>query len=469
MRAPSLKHAALFCAILAGFLTPFDLSAVIVALPAISAEFSMDAIGLSWISTAYLLAAGVFLVPFGRIADIYGRKIVFVTGLSLFLISSFLMVFSASSFMVILLRIMQGSGAALIFGTSVAILSEVTPVTERGKALGIYTTAVYLGLSLGPFIGGFLTTHFGWRSIFLVNIPIGLFAAMVIVMFLKGEWADSKGERFDLGGAIQYGLTLICVMYGFSLLPDRGGFILLIAGSVMLGVFILRELRINYPLLNIELFRRNRIFAFSSFAALINYAATFSITFFLSLYLQYIRGFPASYTGTILVVQPVMMAIFSPYAGRLSDRIEPAKIASTGMAILTIGLLLLTMIETDTPVLFLVAILALLGFGFALFSSPNVNAIMSSVDKKFLGVASGTLGTMRLVGQMLSMGIATMIIALYVGRVQITPDQYIQLLMATKTGFVIFALLSGIGIFFSLNRGKLREKIKDQSVQQTIP
>jgi MFS family permease len=241
------------------------------------------------------------------------------------------------------------------------------------------------------------------------------------------------------------------------------------AGSVMLGVFILRELRINYPLLNIELFRRNRIFAFSSFAALINYAATFSITFFLSLYLQYIRGFPASYTGTILVVQPVMMAIFSPYAGRLSDRIEPAKIASTGMAILTIGLLLLTMIETDTPVLFLVAILALLGFGFALFSSPNVNAIMSSVDKKFLGVASGTLGTMRLVGQMFSMGIATMIIALYVGRVQITPDQYIQLLMATKTGFVIFALLSGIGIFFSLNRGKLREETKDQSVQQTIP
>jgi MFS family permease len=159
-----------------------------------------------------------------------------------------------------------------------------------------------------------------------------------------------------------------------------------------------------------------------------------------------------------------MMAIFSPYAGRLSDRIEPAKIASTGMAILTIGLLLLTMIETDTPVLFLVAILALLGFGFALFSSPNVNAIMSSVDKKFLGVASGTLGTMRLVGQMFSMGIATMIIALYVGRVQITPDQYIQLLMATKTGFVIFALLSGIGIFFSLNRGKLKEETKDQSV-----
>ena len=265
------------------------------------------------------------------------------------------MVFSVSSLMVILLRIMQGSGAALIFGTSVAILTEVTPVTERGKALGIYTTAVYLGLSLGPFVGGFLTTHFGWRSIFLVNLPIGLFAISLIALYLKGEWADSKGERFDLGGAIQYGLTLVCVMYGFSLLPDREGFILIVAGSVMLGVFILRELRIAYPLLNMKLFRTNRVFTYSSLAALINYAATASITFFLSLYLQYIRGFPASYAGTILVIQPVMMALFSPWAGRLSDRIEPAKIASTGMAILAVGLFLLTMLGPDTPLVFLAA------------------------------------------------------------------------------------------------------------------
>jgi EmrB/QacA subfamily drug resistance transporter len=461
MQAPELKRTALFLAILAGFITPFDLSAVIVALPSIGAEFSMDAIALSWISTAYLLAAGVFLVPFGRIADIHGRKKVFVAGLSLFLIASFFMAFSISPLMVILLRVLQGSGAALIFGTSVAILTEVTPIAERGKALGIYTTAVYCGLSLGPFVGGFLTTHFGWRSIFLVNLPIGIVAIALIFLYLKNEWADSAGEAFDLGGAVQYGLTLVCVMYGFSLLPDRGGFILLIAGSVMLGVFILRELRIPYPLLNMNLFRSNRVFAFSSLAALINYAATFSITFFLSLYLQFIRGFPASYAGTILVIQPVVQAAFSSWAGRLSDRIEPGKIASAGMAILAAGLLLLTLIGPDTPVVLLAAVLALLGFGFALFSSPNVNAIMSSVEKKYLGIASGTLGTMRLVGQMLSMGIATMVIALYVGRVQITPDQYGQLLVATKIGFLVFAALSIIGIFFSLSRGALRTENQD--------
>jgi MFS family permease len=287
----------------------------------------------------------------------------------------------------------------------------------------------------------------------------------LITVYLKEEWADSKGERFDLGGAIQYGLTLVCVMYGFSVLPDRDGFILIIAGSVMLGMFILRELRISYPLLDMELFRNNRVFTYSSLAALINYAATFSITFFLSLYLQYIRGYPASYAGTILVIQPVMQALFSPYAGRLSDRIEPAKIASIGMAILAIGLFLLTMLDLATPIILLAAILALLGFGFALFSSPNINAIMSSVEKKYLGVASGTLGTMRLVGQMLSMGIATMIIALYVGRVQITPNLYGQMLMATKVGFVVFAVLSLVGIFFSLRREDLRGETQNKAVR----
>jgi len=461
MQAPDPRRTALFIAVLAGFLTPFDLSAVVVALPTIGSEFAMDAIALSWISTAYLLAAGVFLVPFGRIADIHGRKKVFLAGLSLFIIASFLMVFSVSTPMIILLRILQGSGAALIFGTSVAILTEVTPLAERGKALGIYTTAVYCGLSLGPFIGGFLTTHFGWRSIFLVNIPIGILAVSLIILYLKGEWADSREEPFDFGGAVQYALTLVCVMYGFSLLPDRNGFILLLAGSVMLGVFILRELRVRYPLLNMNLFRSNRVFAFSNLAALINYAATFSITFFLSLYLQYIRGFPASYAGTILIIQPVMQAVFSTWAGRLSDRIEPAKIASAGMAILAVGLLLLTQIGEDTPVVLLAGVLAMLGFGFALFSSPNVNAIMSSVEKRYLGIASGTLGTMRLVGQMLSMGIATMIIALFVGRVQITPDQFGPLLTGTRIGFAIFAALSFAGIFFSLSRGDLRSKAPD--------
>jgi len=452
MADPDLKRVALFIAVLAGFLTPFDLSAVNIALPTIGAEFSMDAISLSWVSTAYLLAAGVFLVPFGRIADIYGRKKVFLAGLILFLAASFLMVFSISTLMIILLRIMQGSGAALIFGTSVAILTEVTPLIERGKALGIYTTAVYLGLSLGPFIGGLLVQQFGWRSIFLVNVPIGLFAIGLITMRLKGEWADSRGERFDLGGAIQYGLALVCVMYGFSLLPAVEGFILLIAGAVMLLVFVARELRVKNPLMDLTLWTKNRAFAFSNLAALINYSATFSITFFMSLYLQYVRDFDPWYAGAILVIQPVMQAVLSPFAGRMSDRIPPGRIASAGMALTAAGLVALAFVNATTPVPVLMLILAIVGIGFGLFSSPNTNAIMSSVQKKSLGVASGTLGTMRLVGQMLSMGIATMIIAIFIGRIEITASQHGQLLMSMTVGFTVFAALCVIGIVFSLVR-----------------
>jgi len=452
MPPAAARNTALFIAILAGFLTPFDLSAVTIALPSIGGEFPMDAIQLGWVSTAYLLASAVFLVPFGRLADIHGRKKVLTAGLFVFSFASFLLIFSSSALSVILLRILQGFGAAMIFGTAVAILTSTTPPEQRGRALGIYTTAVYLGLSLGPFFGGILTDRFGWRSIFFVNVPVGILAMATIFLFLKGEWAECRGERFDLGGAIQYALTLMCVMYGFSLLPDRNGFILLIAGIVMLLVFIARELRIGYPLWNIRLFARNRVFLFSNLAALINYGATFAVTFFLSLYLQYIYGYSAEHAGMILVVQPVVMALVSSFAGRLSDRIAPGKIASAGMALSAVSLVLLTFTDTTTPLTAFIVILAIFGLGLGIFSSPNTNAIMGSVERCYYGVASGTLSTMRLVGQMLSMGIALMVIAISIGDVQITPPLYPAFIGSMKLSFLIFAGMCIAGIFFSLAR-----------------
>jgi MFS family permease len=373
-------------------------------------------------------------------------------GLSIFTLASFLMILAPSALVVILLRVLQGFGSAMIFGTAVAILTSVTPPEHRGKALGIYTTAVYLGLSMGPFLGGILTGLFGWRSVFAVNVPLGLFAVALILLFLKGEWADCRGERFDFGGAIQYGLTLICVMYGFSLLPEREGFILVIAGAVMLAVFIARELRISEPLWNIRLFSKNRVFLFSNMAALINYGATFAVTFFLSLYLQYINGFSPDYAGMILVVQPVAMALVSPAAGLLSDRIEPGKIASAGMAISALSLVLLTLTGSDTSLLTFIGILIILGTGLGLFLSPNTNAIMGSVEKCHYGVASGTLGTMRLGGQMLSMGIAMMVLAIFVGNVPITPELYPAFIEGMKVSMAVFAALCIAGIFFSLVR-----------------
>jgi EmrB/QacA subfamily drug resistance transporter len=452
------KRIALFIAVLTGFLTPFDLSAVNIALPTIGTEFSMDAVSLGWVATAYLLASAVFLVPFGRIADIYGRKKIFCLGLSIFTIASFFMVFSISPAMIILLRLVQGMGGALIFGTAVAILTSVTPPNDRGKALGIYTTAVYLGLSMGPFLGGFLTSTFGWRSIYLVNVPLGILILFIIWQRLEGEWAEAHGESFDLSGALLYGLALVLVMYGFSHLPDISGLVLVITGTAFLAVFFWWERRIPEPLLNLSLLLKNRVFAFSNIAALINYSATFAVTFFLSFYLQYIRGLSPVDAGTVLVIQPVVQAIFSSYAGRISDRIEPGKIASAGMAMTACGLVILSFISAETPFEYLMGSLVLLGLGFAFFSSPNTNAIMSSVERKQYGVASGTLGTMRLVGQMLSMGIAMVILAVVIGRVMITPDVAVQLLTSIRIGFGIFAALCCCGIFFSLVRGTVRER-----------
>ncbi len=450
------KRYALLIATLASFLTPFMGSSVNIALPSIGSEFKIDAVLLSWVATSYLLAAAMFLVPFGRIADIYGRKKIFTHGILIFTISSFLAAISTSAIVLISFRVLQGIGSAMIFGTGVAILTSVFPIGERGKALGINVASVYTGLSLGPFLGGFLTQHLGWRSIFLANVPLGLIIIVLIFWKLKGEWAEAKGEKFDFAGSIIYSITLIAIMYGFSLLPAMSGAWLILMGALGIFSFVKWEMKVESPVLNINLFRNNTVFAFSNLAALINYSATFAVSFLLSLYLQYIKGLSPQNAGIILVSQPVVMAIFSPFAGRLSDRIEPRIVASTGMSLTVVALFLFTFLNDKTTLEFIVVSLILLGFGLALFSSPNTNAVMSSVENRFYGVASGTIGTMRLTGQMLSMGIAMLIFAIYIGRVQITPEYYSLFLSSAKTAFTVFAVLCFVGIFASLARGKVR-------------
>ncbi len=322
--------------------------------------------------------------------------------------------------------------------------------------MGINVASVYTGLSLGPFLGGFLTQHLGWRSIFLANVPLGLIIIVLIFWKLKGEWAEAKGEKFDFAGSIIYSITLIAIMYGFSLLPAMSGAWLILMGALGIFSFVKWEMKVESPVLNINLFRNNTVFAFSNLAALINYSATFAVSFLLSLYLQYIKGLSPQNAGIILVSQPVVMAIFSPFAGRLSDRIEPRIVASTGMSLTVVALFLFTFLNDKTTLEFIVVSLILLGFGLALFSSPNTNAVMSSVENRFYGVASGTIGTMRLTGQMLSMGIAMLIFAIYIGRVQITPEYYSLFLSSAKTAFTVFAVLCFVGIFASLARGKVR-------------
>jgi len=449
------RGVALFISSMAAFLTPFMVSALNVALASIGREFALDAVILSWVPTAYLLAAAIFLVPLGRIADIWGRKRIFIYGIILYTIACLLLPFSNSAAMLISFRVLEGIGAAAIFGTGVAILTSVYPVGERGRALGINVASVYAGLSLGPIIGGLLTQYLGWRSIFFVNVPLGLTIIIMAFWKLKGEWAEARGEGFDLIGSVTYGLALAALISGFSLLPGVLGIGLVTGGIFGLLLFIHWETRVKSPVLNIGLFSNN-VFAWSNLAALINYSATAAVGFLLALYLQYIKGYSPEHAGLILVSQPAVMALLSPVAGRLSDRLEPQVVASIGMALTTAGLLPLIFLNQSTDLWFILLSLVILGLGFGLFSSPNTNAIMSSVDRKFYAVASGTVATMRLLGQMFSLAITLLLFALFIGRVEITPEYYPLFLISVKTAFIIFTALCFGGIFASLARGKMR-------------
>ncbi|MFA8434564.1 MAG: MFS transporter [Marinifilaceae bacterium] len=455
MNSDQQKRAALLIATMASFTGPFMISSINIALPVIEKEFQLNAILLSWIVNSFLLSTAVFLVPAGRMADLYGRKLLFKWGIILFSISTLLCGLSNNIIQLILFRTLQGMSGAMIMTTGVAILISVFPANERGRVLGINVAAVYTGLSMGPFAGGLLTQHLGWRSVFYTTVPLSLLIVYFTVYRLKGEWADAKGEKFDLTGTLIYAMALIALVYGASVLPSILGVILILTGILLLWIFARWELSHKFPVFEVKLFKGNRVFAFSNLAALINYSATFAITFLLSLYLQNILGLSPQNAGFVLVSQPVIMAIFSPYAGRLSDRVEPRIIASLGMAITAIGLILFIFTNSETSLTYIVMALVLLGFGFALFSSPNMNTIMSSVEKRFYGIASGSAATMRLLGQMMSMAIATLLFALFLGKEPINTSNIPAFITSIKWAFGIFSVLCITGIYFSMARGEL--------------
>jgi EmrB/QacA subfamily drug resistance transporter len=452
-------RAAMIVAGLSSFLGPFMSSSVNVALPSMGEELGMGAVLLGWVNTAFLLAAAAPLIPFGRLGDMYGRKRLFVSGTAVLMLGSGLVALSPTAGMVILGRVLQGFGASMIFATGMAILVSVVPANQRGRVLGIAVAAVYLGLSTGPFFGGLVTQYLGWRWIFWFNLPPGLILLAVAALMLKGEWAEAARERFDVLGSLVLAVGLIATMYGFATLPSTSAAVLIVVGVVALVLFVGIEQRISHPVLDIGLFRYNAVFAFSSLAALINYAATFAVGFLLSLYLQEVKGLEPRAAGLVLVAQPIVQAAFSPLTGRWSDRIEPRTLASLGMSVAFVGLVLLTFLREQSSVGYVIACLVLLGFGFALFSSPNTNAIMSSVRRESYGVASAVMSAMRQIGMMLSMGIVMMILALILGASEIGVANRAPFVGSMRIAFTIFAVMCFGGIFASLARGRMNRGV----------
>lgn len=454
MTDSAARRAALVAVTVMSFATPFMISGINIALPMIGAEFGASAILLTWLSTSYTLASAVFLLPFGKLADIYGRKRIFLAGTGLYTVASLLCALVHSTEMLLITRVIQGIGAGMVFATSTAILTSVYPPSERGKVLGINVAAVYLGTSVGPFLGGVMVEAWGWQSVFLANVPLGLATVALTVTRVQGEWVGSPGDTFDLAGSAVYGVAVVALMTGFSQLPAVRGAWLILAGLVAAAVFVVRQGRIAHPVLELRLFRGNRVFILSNLAALANYAATSSVAFLLSLYLQYIKALTPREAGVVLIAQPIVQCLFSPLAGRLSDRIEARVVASTGMAFTAIGLTMLTLLGEGTSQAYVIVCLLVLGLGFGIFSSPNTNAIMGSVERRYYGVASSMVGTMRVFGQMLSMGTTMILFALYIGQAQITPAYYDRFLVSTRTAFAIAAALCALGILASLARGR---------------
>lgn len=435
------------------FVVPFMGSAINLAIPAIGQAFHVSPASLSWVVSIYILGSVAILLPMGRLADILGRKRIYTIGVFLMALFTLLCGFAWSVESLLLFRLGQGLASSMLFSTGMAMIISVHKPSERGKVIGWSAAATYIGLSLGPMVGGFITHYWNWQSIFFFTTAILVFMSLTAIKCVKEEWHGAKGESFDWKGSFCYVILSPAILYGLSALFSNALAVWwLVLGFGLLIYFVYRQAHMAEPLFDVRLFRGNTVFAMSNLAAMINYSATFAISFSLSLYLQVIRGLEASAAGLILLIQPVLMALFSPIAGALSDKIEPRIVASIGMAMNTVGLVMFAFLSEATPYWLICIIFAVIGLGFALFSSPNNNAIMGAVQPQFYGVAASALSTMRLVGQAMSMAIVTAVFSLYT----IDPFEtgYLtSLLNGIYVAFGIFAALCALGVLASLARG----------------
>jgi EmrB/QacA subfamily drug resistance transporter len=409
------------------------------------------------VATIMPLSTSAILLTSGRLADIFGRKKLFAIGTVVLTVATLLCGVASSPIMLIICRAFQGIGGATTFSNAVAILTSVFPAEERGKAIGWTLGSTYLGASAGPFLGGVLTQYLGWRSIFFLTVVLWIVVLVVLFWKLKGEWAEARGEKFDLTGAVIFGISLVLAMYGFTELLTLPGIIMVALGLAGMVIFVRWERRVASPILEMGLFRGNRVFTFSNLATIINYTAAFAVLFYMSLYLQYIKGFNPQTAGMIMLVQSVSMTIGAPISGRLSDRVDPAIVASAGLGLNCLSLVMFIFLDAASPMVYVVFGLVIFGVGMGVFASPNSNAVMGAVQPRFLGVASAMVGTMRNTGMMLSMAIAMVIFSVYLGDAEITPDLYPAFLTSARIGYIIFTGLCICGILAQLAGRRKRD------------
>ena len=444
----------LFITMMASFSTPFILSSINIALPAMAAELGMSARVMTWVSIAFLAASGVLLVPMGKLADIYGRRRAFRLGFFVFTAASLLCALAESAGWLVFFRFLQGTGSSMVFGTGIAILTSVFPPQRLGRAIGLTVASVYTGLCAGPVLGGVMVSALGWRSIFFANVLIGVAVLAAMHYGMRGEWRDARNDTFDLKGTLIYVPSMALLVLGSMTVRSGIGQLQCLAGAAGLLWFGRHELTAKHPILDVRMMAGNPRLLFANLAALINYSATFSIGFLLSLYLQYVKGLGPREAGLTLLWMPAVMALLSPAAGRISDKRDPGVIASAGMSVCLLGILLFSLITADYPQPLIWAGLAVTGFGLALFSAPNTTAVMSAVEPRYYSMASSTLSTMRVAGQMIGMLSVSVIFSFYLGKERLSAANADGLIASFRTAMALSAALCAAGIFASLKRGK---------------
>ena len=433
-------------------MTTFNASSLNLSIPSIEADFGVSAQLIGWVVTTYSLACVAFSIPFGRLADMTGRVRIMRAGTAIFAASALATVLAPNFAVFLACRFMQGVGGSIIFATSNAILISVYPPEERGKVLGLSVAATYTGLSTGPVVGGFMNGVFGWQSIMLATGIFSVIPLAASIARVSNDEPVEKGGRYDYVAAVLYMASLVSFLYGLSNITNGKVYLALIVLGLAIGAYFVRyELKAENPVLKISLFA-NKGFTFSNLAAFMNYASTFAVTYYMSIYLQLVKGMTSQSAGLVMLLMPLVQAVLSPSAGKLSDKHSPYKLSSFGMGLCAAGLLVACTSSVDTPIWIIYAMLAVMGLGFAIFSSPNTNAIMSAVDDADRSSASSISSTMRTAGQTTGMAILTIITGVIMGSMSLNDAPLETIVRVMHTSFIVFSGVCFIGIFISLQR-----------------
>ena len=429
-----------------------------VVMPVIMKDFGIGLATVEWVSMIYLLVVSGLLLTFGRLGDMAGHVRVFILGVVLFTIGSLLCALSPAPLVLIAMRGLQAVGSAMVMSNSPAILTRTFPGRQRGQALGMQGTMTYLGLMIGPAFGGYLTERFSWRMAFLVNLPIGLLTIALALAVIAEREPASKHESFDLAGAVTFLGGLSALLLALSHGQDWGwtsGLVLALLASavILLGLFVQIERRVAHPMLDLSMFG-TRIFSAGAASALMNYLSTSAVLFLVPFFLIQYRGLDPSQAGILLSTQAVMMVIFAPLSGTLSDRIGSRVLSSGGMIIVTLAVLSMATVDSATDSPGIAARLMLAGLGTALFVSPNSSAVMGSAPRQRQGVASAVLGGARNVGMVMGVASGGAILSALLAAHGASIGQNPGFLPAFRETFLLLSIVGVIGTVTSLARGK---------------